>query len=167
MLKLKKAPLGEMPCVSPVPFDCNCGYLKRIIHWLFYTRIWRMSKDWYFTLFTGETIMIPKGFQFDGASIPKPFRSLLSPTGILFIPGIIHDYAYKHNRLVGICPQETGRDLVYPFQDRAGKLYWDYLFRQIGNQVCRLYIIPYITWLSLVLFGFFAWYKHRRSNISL
>lgn len=161
---IRKALPTEMPCISPVPFDSDCGYVKRIIRWLFYTRRWQMDKDWYFVLFNGDTILIPKGFQFDGASIPKLFRSLLSPTGILFIPGIIHDYAYKHNRLVGVGPQKEGKVPIFPYQDKAGKLYWDYIFRRVGNQVCKLYVIPFITWLALILFGFFAWYKHRRSE---
>lgn len=157
----KKSSSIEMPHISPVLFSFDCGYLKRILHWLFYTRKWQMVEDWYFVLFNGETILIPKGFQFDGTSIPKPFRFLLSPTGILFIPGIIHDYAYIHNRLVGATFREDGKRILFPYQSGAGKMCWDYLFKQIGHQVCKLYVIPYITWLTLVLFGFFAWYKHR------
>lgn len=164
MMRLRKAPPIEMPCVSPVPFDADCGYIKRIIHWLFYTRIWRMDKDWHFVLFNGVMIMIPSGFQFDGASIPKLFRFLLSPTGILFLPGIIHDYAYKYNRLKGVVTPSGDKWFLFSYQDKAGKLYWDYLFREVGHQVCRLYAIPYATWLALILFGFFAWYKHRRSE---
>lgn len=162
---LRRTSSIEMPCVSPIPFDSDCGYFKRIIRWLFYTRIWRLDKDWYFTLFNGVTILIPKGFQFDGASIPKLFRPLLSPTGILYLPGIIHDYAYKYNQLlVGVVLQKGGEVLTSPYKDKAGKLYWDYIFRRTGHQVCKLYVIPYVTWLVLVLFGFFAWYKHRRSD---
>lgn len=152
----------EMPDVHPIPFNSDCGYIKRVFRWFFYTRKWEMSKDWCFVLFSGVTILIPKGFQFDGASVPKPFRSLLSPTGILFIPGIIHDYAYKHNSLMGITSDGGGAVTFSPYRKKAGKLYWDWLFMRIAQQVCGLFIIPKVAYAVLVLFGFFAWYKHRR-----
>ena len=45
--------------------------------------------------------VIPKGFQFDGASIPKFLHTWLSPTGVLLMGGLVHDYAYKYATLRG------------------------------------------------------------------
>ena len=156
---------NKLPIVNPVPFDSNCGYFKRVIHWLFYTRKWEMVEDWYFVLFNGDMILIPKGFQFDGASIPKLFRFLLSPTGILFIPGIIHDYAYKHNKLVGVVfREEDGKIFLYPYQAGAGKAFWDWVFMRTTLQVCNLPIIAWTTYATLSFFGFLAWYRHRHGR---
>jgi hypothetical protein len=155
------------PVVSPLPWDTNCCYVVRVIHWLCFTRRWILEQDWYVELFTGDIIRIPKGFVFDGASIPKLFRFALSPTGILFFPAILHDYAYKYNKLIGIRQGKAGEKVFYDFAPETGKLYWDYLFRKVGIQVCKLYVIPSITWLALVCFGWLAWWKHRmnRRNI--
>jgi hypothetical protein len=149
----------DSPVVSPLLWDTDCCYLMRVIHWLCFTRQWVLEEDWYVELFTGDTVQIPKGFIFDGASIPKFFRFALSPTGILFFPAILHDYGYKYNKLIG-----TRQGKAYDFAPGAGKLYWDYIFRRTGIQVCKLYVIPSITWLALVCFGWPAWWKHRREE---
>ena len=94
-------PTLEIPVVT-VPWDRGGSYFQRVLRWLRYTRRWRFSKNWYFRLLSGEWIKIPEGFELDGASIPKPFRSLLSPTGILFVGGCFHDYGYMHDELIGV-----------------------------------------------------------------
>ena len=44
----------------------------------------------------GKNFIIPKGFKFDGASVPKFLGQFLSPVGVLLIGGLIHDYGYKY-----------------------------------------------------------------------
>lgn len=153
----------DMPIISPVPFSSDCGYFKRIIRWFLYTREWRFEKNWYFKI-NDTLIMIPRNFCLDGASVPKPFRFLLSPTGILFIPGIIHDYGYKYDKLIGVRTTESGLRMLYDYHPGAGKAFWDSLFRQIGNSRTKLYIIPYVAYLSVKFFGFIAWHKHRKNQ---
>ena len=58
-------------------------------------------EDWYFRLPKNKTIIkIPKGFEFDGASIPRPFWWILSPVGLLFIPGLVHMHIKRMGSLV-------------------------------------------------------------------
>lgn len=161
-------PSLELP-VETVPWDRSGSYLRRVLRWLRYTRQWRFSKDWYFRLFDGAWVKIPKGFILDGASIPKPFRSLLSPTGILFIAGCFHDYAYKYDKLIGIKAGDLGDGSFIvigelDYQPGAGRVYWDWMFKQITRQISGLYLIPNITYTLLVLFGWFSWNKHRKQD---
>jgi hypothetical protein len=149
----------NIPVVSPIPFSTEGGYLRRAFRWLYYTRRWRFKEDWYFTLFNGDCIMIPEHFCFDGASVPKPFRSLLSPTGVLFLPGIIHDYGYKFDMLIGV--KIDGRKFDY--HKGAGKAFWDSIFKGVGYQVCRLYTITTIAYWVVVLFGYSAWNRENRN----
>jgi hypothetical protein len=44
------------------------------------------------TLKDGTEIILPADFELDGASIPRIFWGILSPVGLLLIPGLIHDY---------------------------------------------------------------------------
>ena len=49
----------------------------------------------------GNKYVIPAGFKFDGASIPKFLHPFLSPqVGVLLIGGLVHDYAYKYATLL-------------------------------------------------------------------
>ena len=161
-------PTLELP-VKPVPWDRSGNYFQRVLRWLSFTRRWYFSEDWYFRLFDGEWVKIPKGFELDGASIPKPFRFIMSPTGILFIAGGFHDYGYMYNKLLGVKvgPLSDGSYVVmkeFDYQPGAGRAYWDWLFKQITYQITGLHIIPNVTYLLLVLFGSFAWNKHRKQD---
>jgi len=154
-------PTIPMPDVSPVQFPVKeYGFLKRLWRWLTYTRKWRIVKDWYFDLPCGikVTIMIPSGFEFDGASVPKLLRGLLSPVGILFIPGILHDYAYFYNKLIGVNADGS----YFDYMPGAGKAFWDNLFREVADYVNGLKYINKVAYIMLSLFGFIAWNEHRK-----
>ena len=72
----------------------------RIWRWITSIRKWKLTEDWEFKLpYDEPVIIIPKGFVFDGASIPRPLWGILSPTGLLLIPGLIHDFAYRYDYL--------------------------------------------------------------------
>lgn len=45
-------------------------------------------------------IIIPKGFIFDGASVPKILHSLLGPTGLLLLGACPHDFGYRYHGLI-------------------------------------------------------------------
>ena len=91
----------NMPHMMPVPMETKSkGLVGGIILWLTKTRTWEITEDWKFGLQmdgqkTVTSFMIPKGFVFDGASVPKPLRSWLSPMGVLLSGGLVHDYVYK------------------------------------------------------------------------
>lgn len=118
-----------------------------------------VDKDWRFN-FKGETFLIPKGFDFDGASVPRIFWTIQSPIDVLYIPGIIHDFAYKYNHLIAV--NEDGEQFIY--KKNAGRKYWDKLFREIGIEVNGLKWLHYFAWLTLYCFGFMAWNAHRKKK---
>ena len=68
-----------MPKLQPVPIATKGkGFWKGIVMWLLSTRNWIVTEDWKYNI-DGEEYVIPAGFQFDGASIPKFLRSFFSP----------------------------------------------------------------------------------------
>ena len=75
------------------------GFWKGIAMWLLSTRNWILTKDWKYNI-DGQEYVIPAGFQFDGASIPKFLRTFFSPVGVLLVGGLVHDYAYKYQTLL-------------------------------------------------------------------
>lgn len=154
-----------MPKMIPVQYPIEqVSRIKRVCRWASYIRYWRMLEDWYFELDTGDLIMIPQDFEFDGASIPRIFRNLMSPVGPLFLAGIIHDYSYRYGRLIGVLIEEDNHKVLYDYYPGAGRGYWDNLFRRVVIQTSGLKVISRTAWFFLRTFGFIAWKKRRKIN---
>lgn len=134
------------------------GFWKGIAMWLLSTRNWELTKDWKYNI-DGNEYVIPAGFQFDGASIPKFLRTFFSPVGVLLIGGLVHDYAYKYKTLLRENKKDTMGDLS---QKRA-----DEIFRDINIIVNGFYTMNYLAYYSLRLGGFVAWNGHRKRNAKI
>ena len=151
-------PTIPMPKLEPIQYPTKeLNIVRRAWRWITYTRKWRVIEDYYFILPAGTKVMIPKGCEFDGASVPKPLRSLLSPTGCLFIAGLFHDYGYRYDKLIGV--NEDGSH--YNYMLSAGKVFWDGLFKRVADQTNGLTHINKVAYVMLSLFGFWSWNKHR------
>ena len=149
----------EMPILKPVPIKTrNHPLAVRIWRWITCVRKWEVAGDWTHTIPDGTTIVIHSGFTFDGASIPKPLWALLSPTGLLLIPGLIHDYAYRYDYLIG----RDAHGMEYKYKQKAGRKHWDRLFREVGLKVNGLTLIDTLAWAMLYLFGGLAWNANRK-----
>jgi hypothetical protein len=150
--------LEEMPVLRPIPIKTkDKHFFIRIFRWITSIRKWKLEEDWYYTLPDGKEIMIPEGFNFDGASVPRPLWGILSPVGLLLIPGLVHDYAYKYKELICI---EKGKRSAYMRGSKRTK--WDNLFKRIAVDVNGFALINRVAWLFLILFGWHAWNKQRK-----
>ena len=87
------------------------------------------NDDWSYTIM-GEKYIIPQGFKFDGASIPKFLHTWLSPTGVLLMGGLVHDYAYKYETLLKSGQKETMGDQIT--QKQADQIFRDINIEQNG-----------------------------------
>ena len=118
----------QMPAMRPIPIPTrNVFFLVAIWRWITVIRRWKLIEDWHHTLPDGTSTMVPKGFDYDGASIPKLFWAVLSPTGLLLIPGLVHDFGYRFDFLLK--RDESGQFEKY--RAKAGRRYWDDVFRDI------------------------------------
>ena len=130
------------------------GFLKGLVIWLLSTRNWKITKDWKYRM-NGNEYIIPAGFQFDGASIPKFLRTFFSPVGVILVGGLVHDYMYKYSAL-----KRTGKGgLLLVDQKKA-----DEIFRDINIEVNGFYFMNYLSYWSLRLGGWVAWNGHRKRN---
>jgi hypothetical protein len=100
--------------------------------------------------------VIPAGFTFDGASIPKFLRTFFSPVGVLLVGGLVHDYGYKYQTLLCKNKKDT---MGIISQARA-----DQIFRDININVNGFYVMNYLSYYSLRIGGFVAWNGHRKRN---
>ncbi len=152
-----------MPSLKPQPIPLKeHDFFMRLAIWLFYTRRWELLDNWHFVLEDGTEVILHKGFDFDGASIPRPLWFFLSPVGLLLIPGLIHDYGYRFNQLW----TKDAAGQIVPFMANAQRAEWDELFRRISDQINGMALIDYLAYLAVKWFGKGAWEKHRRENQS-
>jgi len=149
----------ELPHLQPLRIPTkDKGFWGAIIMWLLSTRNWEITKDWHYTI-DGKDYVIPAGFTFDGASIPKFIRTFFSPVGVLLVGGLVHDYAYKYKTLLEKDKKTTMGELT---QKRA-----DEIFRDINCNVNGFYTMNYLAYWSLRLGGFVAWNGHRKRNAKI
>tara|TARA_X000001036_G_scaffold173908_1_gene164564 strand:+ start:751 stop:1326 length:576 start_codon:yes stop_codon:yes gene_type:complete len=148
----------ELPHLQPIKISTKGkGFWKGIVMWLLSTRNWKITKDWKYRM-NGNEYIIPAGFQFDGASIPKFLRTFFSPVGVLLVGGLVHDYMYKYSAL-----KRTGKGgLLLVDQKKA-----DQIFRDINIEVNGFYFMNYLSYWSLRLGGWVAWNGHRKRNAKI
>ena len=145
-----------MPHLKPIPIKTKGkGFWKAIVMWLLSTRNWELLEDCKYNI-DGKEYIIPKGFQFDGASIPKFLRTFFSPVGVLLIGGLVHDYMYKYTHCK---PVSAKGALLVVDQKRA-----DQIFRDINIEVNGFYTMNYLAYWSLRIGGFVAWNGHRKRD---
>ena len=143
----------EMPQMKPIPIPTKGkGFWKAIFLWVFGTRHWIVAKDFVYWM-NGQQYVIPKGFQFDGASVPKFLAQFLSPVGVLLIGGLIHDYGYKYETLLLKSNRTIGKKT---------QKWMDQTFRDINIEVNGFYLLNQRAYWALRLGGWVAWNKHRK-----
>ena len=138
----------QMPLMRPLPM-AQTDTLRK----------WRLEED-YHLAHNGIILYAPKGFIFDGASIPRFFRRLYSPTGYLFLAGLFHDYCYQYTSYLESAGELWGSRSV----DQKGA---DELFRSIANDYYPDHKIKtQVAYRALRLAGKFAWNAHRGKYVA-
>ena len=149
----------EMPHMKPVIIPtAGKGFWGAIKMWILGGRTWEIAKDWQYTL-GGVNYVIPKGFVFDGASVPKFLASWLSPVGVLLVGGLVHDYAYKYTVLLKKGGKTTSDSMT---QKEA-----DVIFRDINIEQNGFQFLNYLAYWALRIGGFAAWNGHRKRNCKI
>jgi hypothetical protein len=152
----------DMPHMKPVRIaTAGKGFWGAIKMWLLGGRTWEIVKDWHYSL-DGVNYVVPKGFVFDGASVPKFLASWLSPVGVLLVGGLVHDYGYKYETLYTKnkgdwkenCGWKTQKDM-------------DIIFRDINIEQNGFHFLNYLAYWALRLGGFAAWNGHRKRNCKI
>jgi hypothetical protein len=144
--------------MKPLPIETrDKGFWKGILMWLMGVRQWEIASDFHFKL-RGAEYVIPAGFQFDGASVPKFLAVWLSPVGVLLMGGLVHDYVYKYSCL----KLKSGQHTDSMTQNQADKL-----FRDICIEVNGFKLLNYLAYWALAAAGFMAWNKHKKNGTHL
>lgn len=123
-------------------------------------RRWRLIQTWTYR-FKDITISVPRGFIFDGASIPRIFRRVYAPTGYLFLAALIHDFCYQR----GYYYMVTQKVNKYNYKVKVSRAEADELFAKIATVEYPSHSIKTeVAYLALRVGGWIAWDKHRKIN---
>lgn len=152
----------NMPILKPLPILTanQDDTLDKLIVMIFSIRKWQLQKAFVFE-HRGRHFVIPAGFEFDGASIPKILWAIVSPVGLFLIPGLIHDFGYRYNGIFVLNEQsEPVWDTSISNQEE-----WDDLFQDIGDDVNQFPLLNAIANFALWLGGFAAWTNWRDEKL--
>jgi hypothetical protein len=79
--------------------------------------MWTVLKDLGYRTKAGPICTVRKGFQFDWASIPRPFWIIVPPTGTARNPygiaAVFHDWIYEHGKIAGVPVTRSRADSVF------------------------------------------------------
>lgn len=146
----------EMPHMRPILIPTrDRGFFGAVWMWLLGTRHWEITKDFHYSL-SKEDLVIPVGFKFDGASVPKFLSAWLSPVGVLLVGGLVHDYAYKYQTLL---KKNKKTSLGKITQKDA-----DIIFRDINIEQNGFVLLNKLAYWALRIGGFVAWNGHRKRD---
>lgn len=148
----------KMPVLRPRPISTAKQHnpIDRLIAWVLGVREWELTQAFVFE-FKDVSYVLHAGFIFDGASIPRQLWAVLSPVGLLLIPGLLHDYGYRYN---GIYILNDAGEPEWS-TDIEGKEAWDELFKAVGDEVNGMFILNAIATLGLYVGGLKAWNSWR------
>jgi hypothetical protein len=145
-----------LPIPQPVKWYNIWGGLKNLGA-RFKPRQWEIMEDYELKVPWHERpLCCPKGFIFDGASVPRVFWPIMSPTGTMFLAGLFHDVGYRYNCWFDINYNQRQID--------AGKSFFDSQFEQIGTFVNDANVAPNIAWFGLVIGGWLSWNGRRKEG---
>jgi len=117
-------------------------------------RTFELIEDWYIYIPGYGLCLIPKRFVFDGASVPRFFWWLFSPIGVLFLPGLVHDFMYRFGYLLVVV---SGQKAIARKVTRKDA---DCVFSKLSTYLNDIVTVPAIACAALRLFGFFVWNKN-------
>ena len=147
----------ELPIMQPLIIPTkDLPWYSALWVWMTVKRRFRIKEDYYFkmTWLPGEPVIkIHKNFIFDGASIPRLLWWILSPTGLLFVPAIFHDFGYTFNAWVMM------DDKLY--EPAKGQKFFDDQFKNFSELLNGVPLVSSSAWASLRTFGKIAWAKKR------
>lgn len=152
-----------MPLLRQLPRYPDRPLWRRVLWWTAPV-VYELAEDYIYatTLWTGERVIlfIPAGFRSDLASTPRiSWLFGYRPDGLLLVPGLFHDFFYRHGFVVDVGVPGRRRHIGH-----RNKAFGDRLLAHLTEEISGLRLPGLVAWIALALFGWPAWLhngKHR------
>lgn len=159
-------PMMRMPALRQIHWRPDGPWWRRVWEWCRGEVVYELVEDFdYRTSAVGGvpmTLHVPAGFRFDGASTPRlSWLVGYRPDGRLLIPGLFHDFAYRHGFV--IAKTELGTGLKTPDLE---KFLCDVMLMRMTREVTGLLAPGAVAFAALTLGGWPSWRanaKYRRA----
>jgi len=156
--KMKAKANTPMPKFEMIPIETK-GKSSLRQWWVMITRSRKIRLTENYILFVGFlnlSLMAPKGFVTNLASVPRWLWWLIPPDGIFMVASIFHDFFYQYRCLL------TSGELAVFFGE--SKSFGDKMFKKINCQINGMDSLDGLATKILNLFGWKAWRRCRKGN---
>lgn len=148
-------PIIDMPIVRQLPRNTDKPLLQRLLGWR-ETVVYEVVAHYVHTTWIDErpiNVLLPAGFRTDLASTP-PLTWLFGfrPDGVMMVPGLIHDWYYRHGYLL-----TDKHEIIY--KDK-GKLWADKLFAATTARMAGVKTPGLLALIALAICGWPAWWHN-------
>lgn len=158
-------PMMRMPVLRQICRTPEGPWWQRLWNWCRAEAVYELVEDFdYTTSALGGGIMmvlhVPAGFRFDGASTPRlTWLFGYRPDALLLIPGLYHDFAYRHGYVMAAHRDERGWRNSTICLDKGQS---DKMMKRMMREITRLSAPAVAAYVALALFGWPAWWANAK-----
>lgn len=151
-------PVINMPILRQLPRNTDKNLFRALFAWR-EPIVYEVIEHYVYTAWIDgkpEKILIPAGFRSDLASTPA-FSWCLGfrpDAPILLVPGLIHDWYYRHGYLLTDKHETICRN--------RGKIWADRLLAKITSKMAGVKTPGMLAFIALYLFGWPAWMHNKQ-----
>jgi len=149
--------VDNLPTVKPLPLITRNTNIFNKYWKLFQPRKWKLTKNYVLPL-KNISILVPSPFELDFASVPRIFWPIMSPTGILLVPAVVHDFGYKYG---GIIILTENNNIIFV---KMTRLQIDEVFKLLTIKINDITAGPIIAEKMVNCFGWMPWNEYRKED---
>lgn len=167
MNKKKRFSVGSFGVLKSILFPVNSTIaiesmpiLKSVT-----TRKWEVIENWHYKLNDEVELIIPKGFHYNGTSIPRYYWLILNPTGFLLVPAILYECGCQYGQIWQV--GQDGSAIPYGIDEEPE--FWHRLFKSVGKNIMGRCLIITLALIGVPrnIIGKDAWSGHRFKKLHL
>ena len=152
-------PRIKMPALRRLPIDPDRPLRHRLLWWR-EPVVYEVAEQWDYRRpgCYGVMTRVYAGFRTDLASTPAlAWLFGYRPDGLMLIPGLLHDWYYRHGSVERVVAVESWRGRWSAPAGDGTRAWGDRLFRQTAREMGCPPLAAWAAWAALRLFGWWSW----------